>query len=127
MGIIARRSIYLVEWTKDNTFFKGEEHIKEAAKPYLSTPIGGHGILSIGNTVISAQQGYDGVIQLAPFSCIPEIVAKGILTKVKKDLDIPILTLFIDEQTGKTGIRTRLEAFADLLYSKRQMKQGVVI
>ncbi len=127
MGIIARRSIYLVEWTKDNTFFKGEEHIKKAAKEYLQVPIGGHGILSVGNTILYSRQGYDGIIQLAPFSCIPEIVAKGILTKVKKELDIPLLTLFIDEQTGKTGIKTRLEAFVDLLYSKRQLRQGVVL
>lgn len=127
MGIIARRSIYLVEWTKDNTFFKGEEHIKKTAKQYLKHQIGGHGILSVGNTILYAQKGYDGIIQLAPFSCIPEIVAKGILTKVKRDLDIPLLTLFLDEQTGKTGVSTRLEAFVDLLYSKRQCRQEVLI
>lgn len=127
MGIIARRSIYLVDWTKDNTFFKGEEPIKIAAKPYLRHIIGGHGILSIGNTVLYAQEGYDGIIQLAPFSCIPEIVAKSILTKVNRDLNIPVLTLFLDEQTGKAGIKTRLEAFVDLLLSKRQYGQEVAL
>jgi predicted nucleotide-binding protein (sugar kinase/HSP70/actin superfamily) len=127
MGIIARRSIYLLDWTKDNTFFKGEEHIKKAAVPYLSQMIGGHGILSVGNTVLYSKQGYDGVIQLAPFACIPEIVSKSILAKVSKDMDIPVLTLFLDEQTGKAGIRTRLEAFADLMHSKRKYKREAVI
>jgi len=127
MGIVARRSIYLADWTKDNTFFKGEEHIKKTAKQYLKHQIGGHGILSVGNTIQYAQKGYDGIIQLAPFTCIPEIVAKGILTKVKRDLDIPLLTLFLDEQTGRTGIKTRLEAFVDLLYNKRQYRQEVVL
>jgi predicted nucleotide-binding protein (sugar kinase/HSP70/actin superfamily) len=126
MGVIARRSIYLLDWTKDNTFFKGEEHIKRAALPYLSQMIGGHGILSVGNTVLYSKEGYDGVIQLAPFACIPEIVSKSILTKVSKDLDIPVLTLFLDEQTGKAGIRTRLEAFTDLMYSKRKYRQEAV-
>ncbi|MBA1334636.1 MAG: Activator of (R)-2-hydroxyglutaryl-CoA dehydratase [Firmicutes bacterium] len=127
MGVIARRSIYLLDWTKDNTFFKGEEHIKHAAKPYLNQMVGGHGTLSVGNTVLYSREGYDGVIQLAPFACIPEIVSKSILNKVTKDLDIPLLTLFLDEQTGKAGINTRLEAFVDLMYSKRRLKQGVVV
>jgi predicted nucleotide-binding protein (sugar kinase/HSP70/actin superfamily) len=123
MGVLAHRSIYLVDWTKDNTFFKGEEHIKKAAKPYLRELIGGHGTLSVGNTVLYAKNGYDGIIQLAPFTCIPEIVSKSILGKVTKDLDIPLLTLFIDEQTGKAGLKTRLEAFVDLMHSRRNQKQ----
>ncbi|HHV71295.1 MAG TPA: CoA protein activase [Clostridia bacterium] len=119
MGVLTRRNIYITDWTKDNTFFKGEEHIKRAARPYLNQMIGGHGIISVGQTVLYAKEGYDGVVQLAPFSCIPEIVAKGILPKVSKDLDIPVMTVFLDEQTGKAGLQTRLEAFIDLLKAKR--------
>jgi predicted nucleotide-binding protein (sugar kinase/HSP70/actin superfamily) len=127
MGVLAHRSIYLADWTKDNTFFKGEEHIKQAARPYLNELVGGHGTLSVGNTVLYSKNGYDGVIQLAPFTCIPEIVSKSILNRVSKDLDIPVLTLFIDEQTGKAGIKTRLEAFIDLMYSRRKYRQEAVI
>lgn len=126
MGVLARRSIYLAEWTKDNTFFKGEEHIKEAAKPYLRELVGGHGTLSVGNTVLYAKDGYDGVIQLAPFTCIPEIVSKSILARMAGELNIPVLTLFIDEQTGKAGIKTRLEAFVDLMHSRRKQRQGAL-
>ncbi len=124
MGVLARRSIYLADWTKDNTFFKGEEHIKKAAKPYLSELVGGHGTLSIGNTVLYARDGYDGVIQLAPFTCIPEIVSKSIMARMSRELNIPALTLFIDEQTGKAGIKTRLEAFVDLMQNRRKQKRG---
>lgn len=127
MGVLARRSIYLAEWTKDNTFFKGEEHVKLAAKPYLNELVGGHGALSVGNTVLYSKEGYDGVIQLAPFACIPEIVSKSILNRVARDLDIPVLTLFLDEQTGKAGIKTRLEAFIDLMYSRRKYRQEAII
>jgi predicted nucleotide-binding protein (sugar kinase/HSP70/actin superfamily) len=127
MGVLAHRSIYLADWTKDNTFFKGEEHIKQAARPYLNELVGGHGTLSVGNTVLYSKNGYDGVIQLAPFTCIPEIVSKSILNRVSKDLDIPVLTLFIDEQTGKAGIKTRLEAFIDLMHSRRKYRQEAVI
>jgi predicted nucleotide-binding protein (sugar kinase/HSP70/actin superfamily) len=63
-------------------------------------------------------------VQLAPFACIPEIVAKSIIPSISRDLDIPVLTLFIDEQTGKAGVQTRLEAFVDLLQKKRDTRIG---
>jgi len=127
MGVITDRSIYLSDWTKENTSWSGERDIKKAAGPYLDEMIGGHGINSIGETVNYARRGFHGVVQLAPFTCIPEIVAKGILNKVSKDLDIPVLTIFLDEQTGKAGLQTRLEAFVDLLSQKRDRMKGVAI
>ena len=84
MGVLARRSIYLADWIKNNTFCKGEEHIKKAAKPYLAELVGGHGTLSVGSTVLYSKEGYDGVIQLAPFACIPEIVSKSILARIAR-------------------------------------------
>jgi len=122
MGVYADRSIWLTQWTKDNTLSDGEKDVRQAARPYLNELIGGHGINSVGETVLYAKKGFDGVVQLAPFSCIPEIVAKGILPRVTKDFGIPVLTLFIDEQTGKEGVRTRLEAFVDLLWQRRFFK-----
>ncbi|SJZ48774.1 CoA protein activase [Selenihalanaerobacter shriftii] len=120
MGVEVDRSIYLTGWTKDHTFFMpGEDEVVKAAKPYLDQLVGGHGQDSVGNTILYAQNDFDGVIQLAPFTCIPEIVAKSILPQVSKDRNIPFLTLFLDEKTGKAGVNTRLEAFIDLLAKKR--------
>lgn len=126
MGVYAERSIYLAEWTLGNAVVPGEKDIKGAARPYLSELVGGHGLNSIGETVIYAWRGFDGVIQLAPFACIPEIVAKSILPRVSRELNIPVLTLFLDEQTGEAGIRTRLEAFIDLLAARRKKREGQV-
>lgn len=120
MGVEVDSSIYLTDWTTEHTFFMpDEETVEEAAEPYLNQLVGGHGQESIGNTVLYAKDGFDGVIQLAPFTCIPEIVAKSILPQVSKDYNIPFLTLFLDEKTGKAGTVTRLEAFVDLLARKR--------
>lgn len=121
MGVEVDRSIYLTGWTKEHSFFSlhSEDKVEKAAEPYLDQLIGGHGQESVGNTVLYAENGFDGVIQLAPFTCIPEIVAKSILPKVSRDKDIPFLTIFIDEKTGKAGVSTRLEAFVDLLIQKR--------
>ncbi len=69
--------------------------------------------------------GYDGVIQLAPFSCIPVIVAKSLVSRLSKDYDIPVLTLFIDEHTGTAGVQTRLEAFVDMMEQRRSRNVNV--
>lgn len=128
MGVYSKRGIHLSEWWLETTKqTKNELTAIQAAKPYLDQMIGGHGILSVGETILHSKHGYDGVIQLAPFSCIPEIVAKGILTQVSRDYGIPVLTIFLDEQTGKAGLQTRLEAFVDLLYQRRQKRlEGAV-
>ncbi|MFZ5597264.1 MAG: CoA protein activase [Bacillota bacterium] len=121
MGVEVHRSMFLTGWTRDNTAKTTRETltVKEAARPYIPLCIGGHGQESVGHTVLYAKEGYDGVIQLAPFTCIPEIVAKTILPRISRDHNIPVLTFFLDEQTGKAGMTTRLEAFVDLILRKK--------
>ena len=58
-------------------------------------------------------------MHLAPFTCMPEIVAQNIMPKTKEN--IPVLTIICDEQIAKTGMLTRLEAFVDLLDRKRRL------
>lgn len=125
MGVYTERSTHLANWTRENlSFTHHEDHVIKAASPYLKQMIGGHGINSVGETVLYSKRGFDGVIQLAPFSCIPEIVAKGILPQVSKDHSIPVMTVFLDEQTGKAGLQTRLEAFIDLLGQRQRKRLG---
>ena len=124
MGVEVTRSIYLTGWAKENTTGDKKQHNCIAlAQPYLPEPIGGHAQDTIGNTVRYAQDGYDGVVQLAPFTCIPEIVTKTILPRITKEHGIPVLTFFLDEQTGKAGMQTRLEAFVDMLHRKKSAKE----
>ncbi|TYO97825.1 acyl-CoA dehydratase activase-related protein [Desulfallas thermosapovorans] len=121
LGVEVERSMFLTGWTRDNTWKETTEGmtVKDAAQHYLPELIGGHGRDSIGHTVLYAKRNFDGVIQLAPFTCIPEIVARTILPAVSKDYNIPVLTFFLDEQTGKAGMNTRLEAFVDLMKRKK--------
>ncbi len=120
LGVEVQRSIYLTDWTRHNTKRASKSNdVFKAASPYIPIAIGGHGRETVGHTVIYAQEGYDGVIQLAPFTCIPEIVAKTVLNSVSRIHDIPILTFFLDEQTGEAGMATRLEAFVDLIRRKK--------
>lgn len=96
--------------------------IEKAANPYLPQSVGGEGQPTVGNVVLAAEKGFDGAIQVVPFTCMPEIVAETVNKKVSEDLDFPVLTLIFDEQTGEEGLNTRLEAFIDLLNSKKYNK-----
>ncbi|MDQ2085480.1 CoA protein activase [Herbivorax sp. ANBcel31] len=125
MGIEVDRSITISDWIVEHILkavlpIKKDDCYKTAAKPYLGAMIGGHAQETIGNTVIYAEKGYDGVIQIYPLTCMPEIVSESILPSVERDLDIPVLTLIIDELTGEAGYMTRLEAFIDLLEKRRE-------
>ncbi|MFZ5989254.1 MAG: CoA protein activase [Bacillota bacterium] len=125
MGVEVDRSNMISGWIIEHMLkaivpFKKDIRYKEAAKPYLGTMIGGHAQETIGNTVIYANKGYDGVVQIYPLTCMPEIVAESILPAIERDYNIPILTLIIDEMTGEAGYMTRIEAFADLLKKRRE-------
>lgn len=120
MGIDVHNSIYLTDYMqvhllKNRKFCRKYREMLKHAAPFLAQGVGGHGRLGIGNAVQMAQDGYDGVIQVLPFTCMPEIIAKNILPQIGKTYDIPILSLTFDEQSGEAGILTRLEAFVDLL------------
>jgi len=126
MGVQVRRSIYLTSYTRHDVLStKGDMGSRSLALPYLGQKVGGHGQNSVGDIIRYAQKGYNGVVQLAPFSCIPEIVAKSFVPRLSKDHGIPVLTLFIDEQTGAAGIQTRLEAFVDLMEQRRNRKVDI--
>ncbi|NMA91802.1 MAG: CoA protein activase [Firmicutes bacterium] len=121
MGAAVRRSIYLTNFTRHDVLStKGDMRSRKLAEPYMPLRIGGHGQNSIGDVIRYSRLGYDGVVQLAPFSCIPEIVAKSMMPYLSNQYGIPVLTLFIDEQTGQTGVQTRLEAFVDLMDQNRE-------
>jgi predicted nucleotide-binding protein (sugar kinase/HSP70/actin superfamily) len=127
MGVEVDRSVTVSGWIIEH-ILKNALHLprdlryEEAAKPYLGRMIGGHAQETIGNTILYAKNGYDGVIQIYPLSCMPEIVAESILPAVENDYNIPILTLIIDEMTGEAGYMTRIEAFVDLLKKRRERK-----
>lgn len=125
MGVLIDKSLTPVKWVDHHllmgNFGISEEKAKwKAARPYLRTLVGGHGRETVGSAVLYAQKNFDGVIQLLPFTCMPEIVAESILPTVQKDYKIPILTLIVDELTGEAGYQTRLEAFVDLLHKRRE-------
>lgn len=120
MGVETSKTMFLSDYVRGQllrhrSYVELFKELSALAAPYLGHAIGGHGLKSIAYTIFKKHQGYDGVIQVYPFTCMPEVIAKNILPKVSQDVDMPVLTLAYDEQTGEAGIITRLEAFVDLL------------
>ena len=133
LGVEVQRQIFFSDWLehvlKPSLFYKKESHRERCvrfAKDYMKRAIGGECIETVGDTVFAARNGIDGIIHIMPFTCMPEIVAQNILPKVSKQENIPVLELVLDEQTGKAGNITRIEAFVDLVKRKKMRTQNEI-
>jgi predicted nucleotide-binding protein (sugar kinase/HSP70/actin superfamily) len=115
-------STHILRSLRKNKADRASERIRffEASKAYLGYDVGAECNISIGEAILRSEEGYDGVVHLMPFACMPETTASGILTKVGKDRDIPILTLILDEQEIEGRIQTLLEAFVEMLEWKKR-------
>lgn len=127
MGVETRRSLTVSSFLKDaiipKAFRKGETHLERAerlAKPYLMRDIGGDALECISDVAYADERKIDGIIHISPFTCMPEIMSQNIFPSMREDCDIPILALIMDEQTGRAGYITRLEAFVDLMRRKKR-------
>lgn len=130
MGVQTRRTLTISSFLKDaiipKWFKKGETHLERSfrlARPYLRRDIGGDALECVSDVMFANKQGKDGIIHISPFTCMPEIISQNIFPSMREDCEIPILTLIMDEQTGKAGYLTRLEAFVDLMRRKKRKKE----
>jgi predicted nucleotide-binding protein (sugar kinase/HSP70/actin superfamily) len=121
---LAKMGIYTKRYTTGTylLFEKGREHKKllNVANKYIKYELGADGTESVAHSVELCEKGFDGIIHIKPFGCTPEINAMPILQKISKDYNIPIIYFTFDVQTSETGIKTRLEAFYDMLKMKKE-------
>lgn len=92
---------------------------RKQAHKYFPKEIGGHGNESIIHTIYYGLKGFDGVIHVLPFPCMPESTIAPILDDISHDYKIPLMRLIFDTHTGEAGLDTRLEAFVDILKRRR--------
>jgi predicted nucleotide-binding protein (sugar kinase/HSP70/actin superfamily) len=128
LGCEVEQTVWFSHWLRNNLPLGpwrargegSEAHYRQIARPYLGHSVGGEGQPNVGHTIDLARRGFDGIVHLAPFTCMPEIVARTVLDAVSRDYGIPVLTFFLDEHAGEAGMQTRLEAFVDMLRRRRQ-------
>ncbi|MCL2199845.1 MAG: 2-hydroxyacyl-CoA dehydratase [Defluviitaleaceae bacterium] len=94
-------------------------HLLKEADGFVTYEIGADGTDSVAKSVFFAKNGYDGIIHLKPFGCTPEVNSIPIVQRVSDSYGIPVLYFSFDSQTSETGVKTRLEAFYDMIQMKR--------
>lgn len=87
---------------------------------YCTYPIGADGMDNVYRVKWLKDNNYDGIIHTKPFGCTPEITAIPIIDKISHDLDIPIVYFSYDEKYSEVGMKTRLEAFYDLIKFRKE-------
>jgi predicted nucleotide-binding protein (sugar kinase/HSP70/actin superfamily) len=118
-GVSTERLLTPSWWLRDlalKPLHLNSPEVRRLSGPYLPVSVGGHARETIAHAAHAKQTGMDGVIQIFPMGCMPEIVAKAALHQVT----LPVLTLVVDEMTGDAGYDTRIEAFLDMLETRRR-------
>ncbi|MHA1111922.1 MAG: hypothetical protein ACTSRE_12515 [Promethearchaeota archaeon] len=127
LGVIVETTVSLTRFTdiprKLNPFYQMHwQKARELGRPYVANRIGGETMENLGDIIYYKKHGWDGMVHIYPFTCMPEIITRAIAPQISKEYDMPFLSLVVDEHTGEAGFQTRLEAFIDLLRRKKQDK-----
>jgi len=78
---------------------------------YIHPSVKGEAILSLGRAVEYVHHGLNGIVNVAPFGCMPGAIVNGLLERFRREHGaIPVLTMEYDGQ-GRAAERTKLEAF----------------
>ena len=101
------------------------KHVIELAGPYLHHSFEGEAILSVGKTVEYYHQGFGGVVNVMPFSCMPSTIVSTQTMRVSAECGaMPILNLSFDGQEDST-LTTRLEAFVEQVRQRQDANLSV--
>lgn len=96
-----------------------EKKLLKYIKKYCKYTLGADGMDNVYRAKYLIDSGFDGLIHIKPFGCTPEIGAIPIIRKVCEEGKMPIIYFSFDSQTSEVGIKTRLEAFYDMLKIKK--------
>ncbi|KKO21140.1 MAG: CoA activase [Candidatus Brocadia sp.] len=103
--------------------FPKEASIKELikkGKAYIDDSYKGDPVLSLGKAIEYVEEGFDGLINVLPFHCMPGTVVNGVLERFQKDFyGMPCLKLSFDGQE-QSNEETRLEAFMHQAYQRME-------
>ncbi len=96
------------------------------AYPYLQSSVGGFGLESVANTRKMGESCVDGIIQLFPLGCMPEIVAQSAINRICQKEHLPVLSITMDQHDSMTGFKTRLEAFLEMLNRQKKNRANAI-
>ncbi|MEK7309804.1 MAG: acyl-CoA dehydratase activase, partial [Planctomycetota bacterium] len=77
---------------------------------YIDPALRGEAVLSLGRAEEYAHAGFNGIINIIPFGCMPGNIVTALLKRFKDEYNIPVLTMTVDG-IKNPGEEMRLEAF----------------
>lgn len=107
-------SLRLGFWTR--------QRLLRPARNYWRYGAGGEDEPSVAYLIDAARRGYDGVIHLHPFGCMPSTAVSPVLRLISREYQIPLLDISLDEHTTELGCYNRIEAFLAIIQQQRQRK-----
>lgn len=121
---LASYNIEIKRFTNVNyLLFKNKKTIKKAlrkSKKYMKYKMCADASSNIYWTKYLCDKKYDGIIHIKSSFCTPEIGSMPIIDKVASSYNVPIIYFSFDANTSEVGIKTRLEAFYDMIEMRRQ-------
>jgi len=122
---LAKKGIIVERWMNIyNSFFnQNQQQVKDQIKGYAKYDMGATSMFTIHEALDYAKKKFDGIIHVKSAGCTPEMDAMPVLQKISTDYKIPILYFSFDSQTSETGIKTRLEAFHDMILMRKEQKK----
>ncbi|MGY4707661.1 acyl-CoA dehydratase activase-related protein [Candidatus Bipolaricaulota sp. J31] len=97
------------------------EEVVSHSEPYISEAYRGEPVLTVGKAIDYALKGFDGIVNVMPFSCMPGTMVSAVSTRVRRDYGIPWINLTFDGQK-QAHLRTRLEAFMHQAQAHRETR-----
>ncbi|MDO9536117.1 MAG: acyl-CoA dehydratase activase [Bacillota bacterium] len=118
---LAGRDEKRLEGAVDKFFHNVEEptpeEIKSFSRKYVSEHYGGEPPMTIGRAcAFAGRNGVAGAVFVAPFTCMPGSVVESQMSTMRKDLDLPMVTIYYD---GKDNTN-RDEFIESLVFQAKQ-------
>lgn len=122
-GVEVVRTVYTSTWIVDNLIpWKKRKKYREMLRQtrgYLNNSVGGFCLETVYNAIKYAEMNYDGILHIMPATCMPEVVSREILESISREKKVKIMFITIDEHDDSSGLKTRLEAFVEMLNQKK--------
>ncbi len=96
------------------------QSILDKGHRYLTPAVEGEAILSMGRVVEYAEHGFDGIVNILPFGCMPGTIVSLLLHQFRRDYGLPVLNVVV-EGTKDPGESIRFEAF--IQQAREHMRQ----
>ena len=97
--------------------------ILKRGRAYLTPAVEGEAILSMGRVVEYAEKGFDGIVNVVPFGCMPGTIVSLLLHQFRNDYGLPFLNVVV-EGTKDPGQHVRFEAFYHQCCEHMQRRRG---